>query len=347
MIDFSLGEYVMKTDELIQRFLEETHYMDNEQVLLIMAYGSRVTNHYHANSDLDIFIVTEFESFIASMLIDGVPIDIHGFSLDDIKRNIMYMKYHGNMYFKSVLLTGTILKNSINLHEELLNLLNYQVVGSRRINMNSLITVYNHIENFKMADKNSREVLYFHSLELMRQQYHDLKNYSYISTAKVYSLYNNEKSDDYFLKLPNEQERRNYLNALSENDQQKRFLFMQSFFNKFKFKKIDFHSINDNFFFHGNKVKEQLIIYHNQVIQCEQLLLSNHPYANAFYYIIIEQMKNFGKHIECNQKMVEYWYCMAINAKESEERIQILESMFCSLDENARLDYSNYYVRLR
>lgn len=63
-------------DNLIERLNEELSLKDDKNILLAMAYGSRVNGNYNENSDLDIFLVTEYKKFISAMLIDGIKVEM-------------------------------------------------------------------------------------------------------------------------------------------------------------------------------------------------------------------------------------------------------------------------------
>ena len=51
----------MEVEELINRFLEETNFQNRKDLMLLMAYGSRVAGTNHENSDLDILYITSLK----------------------------------------------------------------------------------------------------------------------------------------------------------------------------------------------------------------------------------------------------------------------------------------------
>ena len=59
-------------EKLMDRFLEETGYLEDDNILLLIAYGSRITNTEKANSDFDIFMVTENKRYLSTKMIDGI-----------------------------------------------------------------------------------------------------------------------------------------------------------------------------------------------------------------------------------------------------------------------------------
>lgn len=99
----------MENNELIKRFLEETNYLDDNDILAIIVYGSRIVNN-RINSDLDVMIISSKNknNYLMGRIIDGVKIDCHIYSSDAIY-NCMYEKRSsGNRFFDSVLHNGIV-----------------------------------------------------------------------------------------------------------------------------------------------------------------------------------------------------------------------------------------------
>lgn len=91
------------TNDIAQSFLEETDIKNNRKVLLVMAYGSRITHNSRKNSDLDILVVIDNDcGYRAEMMIDGVHLDISIMTLDRIIEDINLGRANGNMYVESV-----------------------------------------------------------------------------------------------------------------------------------------------------------------------------------------------------------------------------------------------------
>lgn len=99
-------------------------------------------------------------------------------------------------------------------------------------------------------------------------------------------------------------------------------------------------------FLSDKQIKQKLITLNNHILKCENLLLENHPYANALYYIAIGNIMEFSSSIKTNQENLNYFYDLSTTAKTEESRIQCLENLFCTLDEKYRIDYDDFYLAL-
>ncbi len=335
----------MQTEQLLERFLEETNYLEKDEILLIIAYGSRLTNSYTSSSDLDIFVVTEHNTFTAARLIDGYKIEIHGFQIDELKQDIMYVNTSRNSYLKSVLKTGKIIIDKINLYEQLCTLLDYQIKKSRNLNENYIEIVENYCTSFLLNEEKYKDVYYFLALEFLRKLYHAKENCSIIQSTKVYDLYNDEeKAKKYFLKLPKKEFIETYLQALKETNRNEQKKFIISFLKQFLDVKTKLSKSSN--FLTTQEIKKKLITLNNQLIKCEEMLLKNHPYANCLYNLTVGSIITFAENIECDYEKLQELYEQAVNTTDTNERINYLEKLFCILDRNYRLDYDDYYLKI-
>ena len=60
----------------------------------------------------------------------------------------------------------------------------------------------------------------------------------------------------------------------------------------------------------------------------------------------IGNINQFGHQIDCKHELLDDFYEQAILEKNSLERIHCLEDLFCTLDENYRLDYEDFCLHL-
>ncbi len=338
----------MKLNKLLKRFLEETNILKDKRVMLLMVYGSRITNNSTKNSDLDILIITsEVGSYKASRLIDGIPIDMTIASIDDAQREIIMSKATGSSFFKSVLKTGQIVLDRYDTYNNLLNELNYQVKRNRLLNPKLFELALNHITDF-MSNTFNKDVNYFTALEFLRRLYHAQNNCSNIHVTKVYDLYKDKDraKEKYMAKLPDEDFIKNYLSALKENDYNKRKEYLMKFLKSFETENIR-SVIANNDFLNKNEIMKKLVILNNAVIKCETMLLENHPYANVLYFILIGELKSIYNQIY-SQESIDFIKCYknALKERDKENRIRVLENLFCLTDYEYRIDYNDFMLKL-
>ncbi len=332
---------------MIKRFLEETNILKDKNVLLLMIYGSRVTNNNADNSDLDVLIVTsESSSYREARLIDGILIDVISSSIDEVQREIIMAKLTGSSYFESVLKTGKIIIDRYDTYDNLCDLLNFQKKGKRILNPDLFELAKDHTMNFFLDNLNN-DVDYFSALEFLRRLYQAKNNCTNIHVTKVFDLYTNKSKAKkiYKAKLPDDKFINNYLLALREVNYERRRDILNSFFSYFKDERIKEGAIDS--FLDKRTIRKKLIVLNNAIIKCEAMLLNNHPYSKALYFILIGEIKSFYKQIYGYESddLLNY-YNWALNVNETEEKIKGLEILFCLTDREYRIDYNDFIIKV-
>lgn len=321
--------------------------LKENEILLLMAYGSQINGNATESSDLDIFIISENRKFIAVKKTSGIKVEMHCFPIDEIKTGMMFIDASGDTYLKSVLKTGKILKNKYNTYEQLTNILNFQVKKKRVINRIVFEKLEDCMTSFICDEEKYKNNYYFFSLELIRRLFHVKENLSTIPSSKVYELYQNTTlaTEKYCLKLPSHEFRDSYLKSLTETNREKQKLLLIHYVEEFK--KCESKCIPENQFLSNTEIKQKLITLHNKVEKCQTFILKNHPYADAFYNIIVYEMLVFRKCLEVEEEQIENLYEIAIITFDNNQRILILDKLFRTLEERYSIDYDDFYLPLQ
>lgn len=332
----------MNTEELIKRFLEETNYHHHKDVVLIIAYGSRITSTFRSNSDLDILIITSRNgTYRQALMIDGIPIDITIMSYEEAEQSIIYSNIKGSTYFDTVLRHGLVIFDQINMYDYLQDLLNYKIKKKRCIDGELYELAEYHIYQFLNGTGN-KNIHYYTSLELMRRLYHAKYNCSNIQSSKVYDLYTNKKlaKEKYMLKLPDNKFISNYLLALQEIDEEKQKEWLMTFFKELE--DLSFHYSKKESFFDDSQRKLKLINLNNAIRKCEDMLLHNHPSSKSLFYVIIGEIYYLYRLIYKKELPVD----IDISCTDTEKMIQTLKMLFSFVDVDHNIDYNDYKIRL-
>lgn len=313
------------------------------EVLLLMACGSRIHGNATEKSDLDIFIVSENRKYISVKRINGIKVEMHCFPIEEVKRKVRLGEFSGDTYFESVLKTGKVLKNKYNTYEELLYLLEHQVKKKRVINRTQMERLEDSVTSFLYKEDQYKDNYYFFSLELIRRLFHVKENASTISSGKVYNLYKNPKIAEelYRLKLPNEEFRESYLRFLNETSKEKQKIILTSFLKEFQ--NCESRRFSENLFLSNQEIKQKLLAIHNKVEKCKEFILKHHPYANAFYNIVIYEMFLFRRQLEVDEERIEVIYERAVLTYDDMQRIFVLEELFGTLGSRYSMDYDDFY----
>jgi len=330
----------MDVNELIKKFLKQTNYDKDRNVVLVIAYGSRITRTFREDSDLDILIVTSKNgSYRQCIKIDEIPIDITIMSIEDAEQNIIESKSKGSTYFDNVLKNGIVIFDKIGIYESLKELLRYKENKKRTLDSGLFERAEYHVFQFLNENRNTN-IHYFSALELLRRLYHAKYNYSNIQSSKVYDLYTNKQlaKEKYMLKLPDDKFIRDYLSALFETDNEKRKKWLIQFFKEFE--NICFKYEED--FFEIFKIEIKLISLYNAIKKCKNMLLNNHPSSKSLYYIIIEEIFYLYKLIYKENLNID----IDISSENVEDMIKTIERIFKILASDYDIDYDNFKVRL-
>lgn len=327
-------------------FVEIEDIKNNENVLLVMSYGSRVTDTAKSDSDLDLLIVINGNhGYRAARLVDGVHLDISIMTTDEVFDAIHFERSNGNMYVESVLTTGEVLYDPDNMHEVFLEELEDKIKRKRSINPVFASLTVDLLE--KYLDSDNDDFYYFNALEFFRQLMHTKFNLSMFSTRKVYNVYTNRRKykKNYKLKLPKLEFTTEYLNALVETDPLKRKRILLSYYETLK---DDFNLVP--FFSRANDLdlddlKGQLVSLNNMVCYTEELLLAEHQYATPMYFIALYDLDNLIRNnMEVLPVDYEVMFNHAKSVTSSETRIRALEDLFMVIDSRIELDYDDFCI---
>lgn len=331
----------MDINELIKRFLEETNYQGDKNLMLMLAYGSRVIGTADENSDLDILIITsKNKEYRSARLVDGIIVDITIMPIEEAEHNILYSFATGSTYFESTLKTGMVVIDRYDTYDRLYQLLDSRLNRKRVLDGTLLELAENHFLEFSSGIGNS-EVHYYSALELLRKLYHAKSNCSNIQTPKVYDLYFDQKraKEKYMLKLPNNQFIQDYLRAIQERDKEKQKEWLVKFLREFENQRVilkDSYSFMDDL-----EISKKLISLNKAIWKCEDMLLQSHPYAYALYHILMGELHTLyetvhGTTLQWNDTM---------ECSNVEMMIRNLENLFCLVDTKHEIDYHDYVIK--
>ncbi len=328
----------MEVKELINRFLEETNFESKNDLMLLMAYGSRVVGTAHENSDLDIlYITSKKRQYRGRRLVDGILVDITIIPVDDAEQMIMDSSSTGSVYLESVLKTGTVILDKCDTFNTLYELISFKKNSKRVLDGSLLDLAINHFFAFYEGVGN-RNIHYYAFLELFRKLYHAKTNCSNISTPKVYDLYCNraKAKETYMLKLPDDTFIQDYLSALQETDYEKQKAYLAKFLKLVEHQKVK--RVDEPFFLSDEDINKSLVTINSSIEKCEDMALQNNPYAKPLYYMVMERMQSLYENL--HNRSLEFDF----DFLDSNGMIQNLEEVFHRIDRKQEIDYYDYMI---
>lgn len=344
----------MSNDELIKRYLEETGCLENDSNLLIMAYGSRIYKHENQNSDLDVLIVTSSRGYYReTQLIDGIEVETTIISIEELYNSMASALIENNSYYDSIFKNAYVIRDDMNL------LLNFQTFledskksrkkRSNHIPPKMLWDLYEMVNCCLEYTDNWREYYYVNALELIRIIYSLKGNYSSINMAKFYRMYSDISyaRDYYALSLPPKAFIDDMLNAISDcsNENLSKLLkyidYDNTDFDNLSY--MDSYQLQDIV-----RIKSILIHMNKMVLKVEDMLLNNSNEASYVYLVVLDSLKKF--YLEIYGGISDEFNIAFINAveeKDIEKRIKLLEKLFNLLEGVFAFDYQDYCLRLK
>lgn len=344
----------ISTEELFSRFDEETNIMSNENSELVILFGSRVTDHYTSNSDLDILIIVpEGKGYYnrRGMLIDGVMIETIEMTYDAFKHYLAMDLAEKSTFYESIFNYGVVKKDNKNIVEMIKQKIRLLKADSGEDNVLRKIDI-DQIDKLLYLYRNSsnerKEFCYYALIDFIRLVYSYVSNKSNIFASLTYDLYTDEeKRKRYIVSIP----KRSFIDAFilaikpKSMDESLSELFGFIKYDDYltdgrkpniskRAKRVfdDEREIPYNLLYLAksvNKVQDKLIkkSYDSDYVYFSFLLNAYNKYLNSAYV---------------KKEEFELIFDAALEAKGIDERINSTEEIFNCFNKTRNFDYSDY-----
>ena len=346
----------MTARELIQKFKDENKIMDNETIVGMIAYGSRINNYDTLKSDMDVMLITNgINSYVARQLLEGVRFDINIVPLNLIGYLIEYDRDHNDRYYNSVFNTGRVEKNVDGIIDYLKDEINSSNIGGlekRKIKHESKVELGSFYWNFidYKGEPAYEDYLYYNLLELIRQNYNYVHNCSRLNFTKVFDLFiNNQKLRLFYqLKLPKQDFMDAYLVALNTKDSKKRKEMLGVLLDFINVNPLDLDS-DEEFMpakLEDHEIQYNVVYLKGRVEKVEEMIIGNHFAKDFVYYVVLYRLKSLLFQIDKDEVLnMEEEFKDAILAQSDDDRIKSLEAIFGHIDKKFNIDYDNYLIK--
>lgn len=344
----------MSSEELFDRYCEETGVLEDANNLVVILYGSRVTGKNDENSDLDVFIVSKDDKKDKEQIIDGVRTQTKIFPYNTLSDEIRNRFWDCNAYLEAVFETGIVKKDTLGIVElfkaEIQFLKANYVKPKEELPKTAIEEIYFNFEDYKNAVENEKKFYYSKLLDWVYLAYHYIHQYSFVDILKVYRLYTDISSaiNHYRLDVAPCDFRQAFLDALTfvgDMDENLKRLFEFIEFDWEKqysfYREKGYYSRLINF--KSNRNMRELSYLNGQVCKTEDLLVKNSKDATfAYYWVLYELKESYPK--LCGEDI--NWFNLqietAIHTNDVNERIDMLEKLLHLMDYKYELDYDDY-----
>ncbi len=339
-----------KINEIVSNFIAINDLANNEDILAILLYGSYAYETNTSNSDVDLLlIISGKNNYRISKMFEGINFDIHALSIPEMERNIVYEKANGNQFISSVLKNSLIFENKYNTLEYLKCISDVSLRGCTRvINSEFLNLAISAVKDFLECEDND-DFKYYVALDLLRNVIHVKLNASFIPETKVYKLYSDNKyaREKYLVKLPNKEFIDLYMDALKMKKADDRKSLIKKMLEYLGNIKVDEDAVVNDKFYDDDAIKKILVTLNHLVITTEDNIMNSTPYANALYFLTLNKIMNtikcaFGSVPEFGEEIFK----RALNEKDENGRIQVIEELFHVVDCKYKIDYDDFVLKL-
>ncbi len=238
---------IINPSNIIVKFIDKMHYLENEHVLGCFFYGSFLTGFNNSSSDIDLHVIfdnSDTKHIIrGNAVIEGVRIEYFEKPIDDVYLSIDNDFNNQSNALLSIIGTSRIVLDK---HGDLYKLQQYALEKFSHPlppldseDAKECVSILNNrMEKLaKAADENSPYFnhLYHLTIEKIRKFYHKLNGMPELQTSKVYRVYTDERYRDSFYKdyIPEKEFVSMYIDAICDNssDVKEKLIKVQKLFD--------------------------------------------------------------------------------------------------------------------
>lgn len=215
---------------IIEKFIMNMNYLENEHVLGVFFYGSFLTGYNHKNSDIDLHII--FDNSDPKHLVRGSQY-VNGFRIEYFEKPIgdLYLSIENdyqnqNNALLSIIGTSKIILDKTGelktLQECTLDKFQDPLPSLDAEEAKEYVSILtNRMEKLRQLEEKDDPYffqLYHLTIEKIRKFYHRLKGLPKIQTSKVFQIYTDEEYRKSFAKveIPDEEFISIYLDAITD-----------------------------------------------------------------------------------------------------------------------------------
>ena len=343
----------MTTDELFDRYDEETSILSNEKSDLVIVYGSRASDDYKDSSDLDIFVVVPGEDWCYHQdkrMIDGIPVETLFMDKNTMMKILKKEYWNDQAFLESIFFTGEVKKDlnglEVEVKREIEELKKHEKTGMEfqwEDYLDECLYMY------RNTSGNEKKMHYYSFVNILRVVYHYMHNYSEITEWKFYQLYiNKEKAKRYRLELPDDAFIETILKAVNPDDMDAAMESLIPFVGYTDYEKENRHvRINQKWrkCLSKNETERQLIHLGKNIETVEDKLLTESIDAECCYFCLLHYIDDvIWKIGPKDRSEFDDAFKRSLDAEGAEDRVRVLEELLHILDNGYNFDHDNYYL---
>lgn len=344
------------TEELFDRFNEETDILSDKKSLAVILYGSRISNNFKDSSDLDILVIVPddckyFEK--SQRLIDGVPVEVLSMTTKALVRFMYDDIMNKATFYENIFKNGIVKKDKTDIVSEVSRFMDrYRITEVRKQKLDSdwIMKLDEYFYYYNNNEGVSKKYCYFNMIEYLKSVYLFMNDLTETPEYLTYDLYTNgEKTQNYGCHLPTDDYKSTFLEAMNPVNMDESIEKLSSFVGY------------ENYLKRGvePKLKERhqkvtlgedtrmyysaLILLAKNIDHLEDRLIKNTSDIEYYYFNSLEYF--YMKYLEftsVNEDDFLEYFNEAMNATGVDERIEALEKLFHVFSVDREFDYSDY-----
>ena len=343
----------MTTAELFDRYAEETNILSDEKSIFVTVYGSRTSDDYKDNSDLDIFVVVPGDAWCYHQdkrKIDGIPVETLFMDKNTMMEILKKEYWNDQAFLESIFFTGEVKRDACGLEAEVKG----EIAELKKKEKKGLKFAWNddldrRLYMYRNTSGNEKKRHYYDFINTLRIVYHYMHNYSEITEWKFYQLYTNkEKAKRYRLDLPDDKFIEAMLKAVNPDNMDEAIESLIPFVGYTDYAKVNrYVSFNEKWkrLLSKHDTERKLIHLGKNIERVEDKLLTESIDADSCYYYLLNYIENDSWYIGPDDRTeFDEIFKKAVDTEGAEERIQVLEELLHILDNGYNFDHDNYYL---
>ena len=228
--------------------------------------------------------------------------------------------------------------------------MHYSKVDNKGVNKKLLSDLsnmlYNFYESIRLQNQDLIDYYYYNSIEYIRQIYNKKNGLSPIPLFKTYMIYSEPEKyeENYLVKLPKNSFIEKYKKSVLLTDINERKEMIEVLLDLIKFNKEELKMNKQKVFFSKSNIKYTLLTFYEKKNALIESIMYNREEANSLYFVFLRQIKDFYINFYGENKEFLDLLTIAMNNKNINNRIYLLEEIFSFLDNDYRYDYDDCNV---
>ncbi len=346
----------ISTEELFLRYAEETNILSNEESDVVVIFGSRATDDYKPESDLDVFvIIPEGKGYYKrkQRYIDGILVETMAMSKDAFRRYLKTDLINKKTFYESILTNGIVKKDNNNFVNKALTVIHECKTDNKQyhdLDPEWISQLDEFLYLYHSSNDGEKMYHYYEFIEYLRLVYLYMNDLPETVDSITYDLYTDEnKAERYMVELPSREFIECFIKAMKPTDMDESIKELSSFIGYKDYREenktvvVQEKHQKCSLFEDARDTFTNLLYIAKGVDKVESRLIKNSYDADYLYYNLLHYV--YSKYLDSpyvDEKLFKEKFSLALDAFDMDSRINIVEEIFHVFNKGKNFDYCDY-----